>query len=368
MNFDFDDDQKALQRAVREYLERESPLSECRRVLEGEARYSETVWRGAAEMGWLGTAIPERYGGAGLGALELALVAEEVGRALAPIPFASSIYLVSEALLQLGSEAQKERYLPQLAAGTCIGAFALQEGPGHGNGQALATVLKDGAITGDKQPVLDGDVAGLYVVACRVGDQPRLALVGAGEGVKATPVACIDGSRALARLQLSGAQAELLGDGGDAAAIEHLLDRAATLMAFEQLGGADQAFAITREYVLDRYVFGRPVGSFQAIKHRLADLFVDISLARSNSYYAAWALAGSADELPVAAAAARAAASDAFDLAASEMVHMHGGIGVTWEADAQLFYKRAKLLALTLGSPTHWRDRLTLRLARESAA
>ncbi|MDH5674301.1 MAG: acyl-CoA/acyl-ACP dehydrogenase [Myxococcales bacterium] len=215
--------------------------------------------------------------------------------------------------------------------------------------------------------MLDGDLAGLFVVACRDGETTRLAVVEKGDGVGAEKLACIDGSRVLSRLELSQARAALLGDGGDEAAIEDLLDRAATLMAFEQLGGADRALAFMQGYVMDRYVFGRPVGSFQAIKHRLVDLFVDISLARSHGFYAAWALSTSSGKLSVAAAAARAAASEAFDLAARETVHMHGGIGFTWESECKLFYKRAKLLSLALGGPAEWRDKLVLRLAQQAA-
>ena len=370
MNFDFSDDQKTLQRTVREYLERECPLKQCRSVLEAvEPSYSQKVWRGAAEMGWLGAAIPEQYGGEGLGHLELVVIAQEVGRALAPIPFASSIYLVAEALLMFGSDTQKEKYLPRLASGALIGTFATSEGSGRLLSRAAHTRFVQGCVHGTKLPVPDGAQAGLFLVTVQKADGIALALVEVGDGVSASPVRTLDPSRPQAKLVFDGARAELLGvDGGDVRSIERLLDRAAVLFSFEQLGGAERAFSITREYTMDRFVFGRPVASFQAIKHRLADLFVDIELARSNVHYAAWALASGAGELATAAPAARACASEAFDLAAVEMVQMHGGVGFTWEADCHLFYRRAKHLALVLGSPAEWRDQLIVRLAKEAAS
>ena len=369
MNFDFSDEQKTLQRTVREYLERECPLKQCRSVLEGaEPSYSHKVWRGAAEMGWLGAAIPERYGGTGLGHLELVVIAQELGRALAPIPFASSIYLVAEALLMFGSEAQKEKYLPQLASGALIATLAASEGSGRLHARTVQSRHVQGCVHGTKLPVPDGAQAGLFLVTVQKTDGIALALVEAGDGVSVSPLRTLDPSRPQAKVVFDGARAELLGEvRAGAQSVERLLDRAAVLFAFEQLGGAERAFAITRAYTMDRFVFGRPVASFQAIKHRLADLFVDLELTRSNVHYAAWALASGAGELATAAPAARACASEAFDLAAVEMVQMHGGVGFTWEADCHLFYRRAKHLSLVLGSPAEWRDRLMVRLAKEAA-
>jgi alkylation response protein AidB-like acyl-CoA dehydrogenase len=364
MNFDFDDDQKALQKTVRGVLDRECPLARTREVVEGKARYPEALWQTVAEAGWLGTAIPERFGGAGLGHLELALVAEELGRALAPIPFTASVCMAAEALLAAGSEAQKERWLPKLASGEIVGTFALCEGAGRFADRAsIRATFDDGKLTGTKFPVPDGDIADVAVVVANESGAPRLVIVDLSAGVTVNAVGSVDPSRAQARLEFANAPAERLGDGGAWPLVERLLDRAATLLAFEQLGGAARAFDVTRSFVMDRYVFGRPVASYQAIKHRLADLFVDLELARSHAYYAAWALSTGDRELPVAAAAARAAASEAFDLAAVEAVHMHGGIGFTWEADCHLFVRRAKALGLALGPASEWRDKLVRRLA-----
>jgi alkylation response protein AidB-like acyl-CoA dehydrogenase len=365
MNFDFSEEQKLLQQTARDYLAEHSPLSVCRHVLETDGMsYSETLWAGAAELGWLGTAIPEEYGGAGFGHLELALVAEEVGRALAPIPFSSSVYVFSEAILDAGSERQREELLPKLTAGRAIGTYAFSEKPGHNDVEGVVATFEGGLLNGVKLPVPDGDIADYALVASRSGGALALVVVDLnGDGVTREALQSIDPSRSLSRITFSNAVAEPLGSGGDASALAaRILDRAAALMAFEQLGAATHAFEITREFTLDRYAFGRPIASFQAIKHRLADLWCEIELARSNCYYAAWALANDAPELGVASASARISASEAFHLATVEMIQMHGGVGYTWEYDCHLFYRRAQLLSAALGSPSAWRDRLIERV------
>jgi len=363
MNFDFSDDQKLLQQTANEYLSEHAPLSVCRAVLESEAAYSETLWKGIAELGWLGTAIPEEYGGAGFGRLELAVLANEIGRSLAPIPFASSAYLACEAILQFGSDAQKRHYLPKLATGEWIGTFAHVEKLGAPGPAAIATKFEGGKLSGTKVPVLDGDVAHFAVVTAKGGAGVVTVLVDlSGDGVERTSVRSVDPSRSMASVRFENAPAQPLGSGDGWAIAQNVLDRAAVLMAFEQLGGAQRAFEITREFCLGRYAFGRPIASFQAIKHRLADLYVEVELARSNAYYGAWALSNETPELNVAACGARASASDAFELAATEMIQLHGGVGYTWEYDCHLFYRRAKLLGLVLGNAHQWREQLIERL------
>lgn len=368
MNFDYSDEQKFLRQTAREFLDAQAPLSVCRTVLESEASYSESLWKGVAELGWQGTAIPEAYGGAGFGHLELTVIAEELGRALAPIPFASSVYLATEAVLLAGTEAQKKAHLPRLAAGESFGTFAHTERPGHHGPEGVRTTFVGGKLTGTKLAVADGDVANLAVVTAAGELGTVLALVDLdGPGVRRTKVASIDPSRSLATIELNGAPAELLGEDGKGWSLaERLLDRAAVLLAFEQLGGAQRAFEITREYALNRYAFGRPIASFQAVKHRLADLYVEIELARSNSFYGAWALSHDHPELATAACGARVSASDAFDLMSTEMIQLHGGVGYTWELDCHLFYRRAKMLAVILGTADEWRDRLIQRLSQRS--
>jgi alkylation response protein AidB-like acyl-CoA dehydrogenase len=362
MNFDFSEEQRLLQKTARDYLEQSCPLANPRAVLESGGTHDEALWKGVAEMGWLGAAVPESYGGAGFGRLELALLAMEAGRALAPIPFGPSVYLVTEALLEAGTDDQKQRYLPRLASGELIGTFARAEGLGRV--EAVETRFEGGKVTGTKLPVPDAQIAGLALTVVNAGGDTRLALVDLGSGVSAEALESIDGSRPQCRLRFDGASAELLGESGtDAAFLDHLLDRAAVLYAFEQIGGAERAFEITREFTLGRYAFGRPIASFQALKHRMADVYAAIQLATSNAYYGAWALSTGDAELATAACGARVAASEAFDLAATEMIQMHGGVGYTWEYDCHLFYRRAKLLSLALGGPGEWRETLIQRLA-----
>jgi alkylation response protein AidB-like acyl-CoA dehydrogenase len=371
MNFDFSEDQKLVQKTARDYLVEHSPLAACRRVLEGKDLFDATLWKGVAEMGWLGAAVPEEYGGAGLGPLELVLIAEEVGRALAPIPFSSSVYLATEALLLAGSDEQKKKYLPRLAAGELIGTLALAEGAGEPDASSIHARLESGRLTGEKLPVADGDVAGIALVLAR-GSDGALSLALAdlqNPGVTRTSIDSLDPSRSQAKLVFSNVPAETVGTTGKGwELVEKVLDRAAVLMAFEQIGGAQRALEITREYAMGRYAFGRPIASFQALKHRFADLYCAIELARSNAYYGAWALSNGNHELALASCGARISASEAFDLAAKEMMQIHGGVGYTWEYDCHLFYRRAKLLSLTLGSPSEWREKLISRLEARDAA
>jgi alkylation response protein AidB-like acyl-CoA dehydrogenase len=371
VNFDFSEDQKFVQKTARDYLSEHSGLDVCRAVLESGRPHDAALWKGVAEMGWLGTAVPEAYGGSGLGHLELVLIAEEVGRALAPIPFSSSVYLATEALLLAGSEDQKRRHLPGLCAGERIGTFAMSERPGEQGPADVAARFADGRLSGEKLPVPDGLTASLAVVVARSGSgAPCLVLVDLeGEGVTREPLEALDPSRGLARLRFDRARAEFLGEPGRGAELtDHLFDRAAVLFAFEQIGGAERALELTREFAMGRYAFGRPVASFQAIKHRFADLYAAIELARSNAYYGAWALSHGNDELPLAACNSRVAACDAFDLASREMIQIHGGVGFTWEYDCHLFYRRARQLSLLLGNAGVWREKLIQRIeAREVA-
>jgi alkylation response protein AidB-like acyl-CoA dehydrogenase len=365
MNFDFSDDQKVLRDQARKFLSQHAAPARVRKILETDAPYDVELWKGMTEQGWPGTAIPESYGGAGFGYLELCVIAEELGRSLAPTPFSSSVYLATEAILLAGSDAQKKTWLPKLAMGEAIGCFALPEGAAAPSPKSIATHARDGKLSGTKMPVADGDVADIAVVAARSGDTVSLFLVDLeGSGVTRSSVKTVDPTRSHARIAFDGAAAEPLGVPGQGWALtQRILDRAAVLIAFEQVGGAQAALDMAREYALGRFAFGRPIASFQAIKHKLVDMYVATELARSNAYYAAWALSTSAAELPVAAAAARVSATEAFWLSAKENIQTHGGMGFTWEFDCHLYYRRAKLLALALGSARHWKHELITRLA-----
>jgi acyl-CoA dehydrogenase len=370
MNFDFSADQKSLREQARKFLGEHASSARVRRILEGAAPYDAELWRGMGEMGWLGTAIPEAHGGAGFGYLELCVIAEELGRSLAPTPFASTIYLAAEALLLAGSEAQKKRWLPRIAQGEAIGCFALAEGPQVTTAANLTTRADGARVTGTKMPVADGDVADFAVVlAGQGGAGAGLYLLDLkGAGITRESVSTVDPTRSHARLVFDGAAAEPLGAPGQGWPLaERLLDRAAVLVAFEQIGGAQAALDMAREYALGRFAFGRQIASFQAIKHKLADMYVAVELARSNAYYGAWALAKDAPDLPVAAAAARVAACEAYYQAAKENIQVHGGMGFTWEFDCHLHYRRAKLTGLSLGSARRWKDLLIARLEAGAA-
>ena len=369
MNFDFSDDLKLLREQARKFLRERCPSTAVRRILEGPEPYDRALWKNISAMGWTGAAIPEEYGGAGLGHLGLCVLAEELGSALAPVPFSSSIYLAAEAIMAGGNEAQRKAWLPKLASGEAVGTLALAEGPGKADVRKLRTTLRNGTLSGEKLPVPDGDVADVAVVAAQGERGVVLALADLkGAGVSRTPVETIDPSRSHARIAFENAPAEVLGGPGEGEALlRRVEDRAAVLFAFEQVGGAQRSLEMARDYALERYAFGRPIGSFQAIKHKLADVYVATELARSNAYYGAWALARDAAELPLAAASARISASEAYFLAAKENIQVHGGMGYTWEFDCHLHYRRAKLLSLALGSTRLWKERLITQLESANA-
>ncbi len=363
MNFDFPDELKQLRDEARRFLTERCPTSVPRRILEGPDPYDRTLWQSMAEMGWTGAAIPEEYGGAGLGHLAVCVLAEELGHAVAPVPFSSSVYLATEAIQLFGSDAQKRKHLPRLAAGETIGTFAMVERPGPADPCKLAAHVADGRLSGTKLAVPDGDVADVVVVAVNGGTAPWLYLVDlAGPGIARAPVTTIDPTRSHARIVFDGAAAESLPGSDGADSVRHLLDRAAVMLAFEQVGCAQAALEMARDYARERYAFGRPIGSFQAIKHKLADIYISVELARSNAYYGAWALHSEAAELPIAASVARISACDAGWLASKENIQTHGGMGFTWQMDCQFYYRRAKLHALALGGTREWKRRLIAEL------
>ncbi len=371
MNFDFSPELDMVRDEARRFLSEQSSPKAVRRVLEGEAPYDRTLWKQIGGMGWLGTAIPEEFGGSGLGREGLCVLAEELGRALAPVPFSSSVYLATEALLSFGDDAQKRDYLPQLAEGRMIGTFALTEREGSNGVAGIAATVRQGRLSGRKFPVADGGIADFTVVAAldEAGDT-GLFLVGLNEpGVVRNTIRMIDPSRNHASLEFDNAQAVRLGASGDGRKnIQRLLDGAAVMFAFEQLGGAQACLEMAKNHALERYAFGRPIGSFQAVKHKLADVYVAIELARANAYYGVWALSTEARELPLAAATVRIAATDAFHLASKENIQTHGGMGCTWDVDCHLYYRRSKLLALALGSAPYWRDQLLAELEKQGAS
>ncbi len=369
MNFDFSDDLKLLREQARKFLGEKCQPVAVRKILESAEPYDKALWKEMAAMGWIGAAIPEDYGGAGLGHLGLCIIAEELGASLAPVPFSSSVYLAAEAIMAGGTDAQKKAWLPKIAAGEVIGTLALAEGPGKASLKRLQATVRGNKLTGEKLPVPDGGVADVAVVVAQGDRGIVLALVDLkSSGVKRSEVETLDPSRKQSALTFDNVQCEILaGGGGGETLLKSVQDRAAILFAFEQVGGAQKCLEAARDYSLERYAFGRPIGSFQAIKHKLADVYVATELARSNAYYGAWALSKNAPELPVAAAAARVAGNEAFYLAAKENIQVHGGMGFTWAFDCHLYYRRSKGLALALGSTRVWKDRLVTQLETQNA-
>lgn len=374
MNFDFSDDQKSLQDETHRFLRDRCDLSVARLVLDDQQQaYSESVWREMVELGWTGITIPEQYGGIGLGYLELCVMAEEMGRFLAPVPFSSTLYQFCEALLNGASKTLKQEILPQVAAGKLIGTMAFAEGIGFPDPDRIGVRFKAGKLYGDKWPVADAMIAGAAVVlAVNEDNDPCLCFLDLDqEAVHRRQLESVDPSRSQGGLEFFGAEAENLTafEGGSGKSgwqlFQRVLNAAAVLFAFEQIGGADACLAAATEFSRERHAFGRPIGSFQAIKHKLVDVYVANQLARSNAYYGAWALATSAEELPLAASVARVSATQAYEYAASENIQVHGGMGFTWEADCHLYLRRSRTLALLIGSSGLWKKQVTSELQRK---
>ena len=374
MNFDFSDDQKSLQDETHRFLRDRCDLSVARLVLDDQQQaYSESVWREMVELGWTGITIPEQYGGIGLGYLELCVMAEEMGRFLAPVPFSSTLYQFCEALLNGASKTLKQEILPQVAAGKLIGTMAFAEGIGFPDPDRIGVRFKAGKLYGDKWPVADAMIAGAAVVlAVNEDNDPCLCFLDLDqEAVHRRQLESVDPSRSQGGLEFFGAEAENLTafEGGSGKSgwqlFQRVLNAAAVLFAFEQIGGADACLAAATEFSRERHAFGRPIGSFQAIKHKLVDVYVANQLARSNSYYGAWALATGAEELPLAASVARVSATQAYEYAASENIQVHGGMGFTWEADCHLYLRRSRTLALLIGSSGLWKKQVTSELQRK---
>ncbi|WP_439614637.1 acyl-CoA dehydrogenase family protein [Reyranella sp.] len=374
MNFDFSDDQKLLKEQVRKFLADKCPTKVVRRVLDGSETHAEDVWKGLVDLGVPALGIPETYGGMGLSPLEVCVVAEEIGRAAAPVPFDSSVVLATEALKLAGSDAQKKKWLPELASGKAIGTLAIAEGAQPPKPRNIRTMFGGGRLNGKKLPVTDGEAATFAIALANTGGSGdravSLVIVDLTQkAVAKKRIETIDPARKHAELTFTDASAELLGAEGEGwSLLERLYDAAAVYFAFAQVGGAESAMWMARDYALQRNAFGRAIGSYQAIKHKLADCYVKLELARSNAYYGAMMLTEGGADLPLAAAAARIAATEAYDFAAKENIQTHGGIGFTWEADTQFHYRRSRLLALSIGGPMAWKDKLVTRLEQKNAA
>ena len=374
MDFLFTDEQLELRAAVRGFLGRKSAEESVRRLMATDAGYDPAVWQQMSDqLGLQGMAVPEEYEGAGFGYLELGIVFEEMGRALLCAPYLSSMALAAEALLRCADEAARKDLLPGLATGQRIGTLALLEQPGRWDEASVQTrARRSGAgswvLDGGKRHVPDGHIADLILVGARTPAGIGLfAVDGAAPGVTRVPVPTLDQTRKQAHLDFAGTPARLIGDEGDGGRVlRRVLDTAAILLAAEQAGGALRVVEMAAGYAGMRVQFGRPIGSFQAIKHLCADMLTEAEAARSAAYYGLWALAADSEDVPLAASLAKVYCSAAYSKIAGDVIQVHGGIGFTWEHPAHLYFKRAKSAEVMFGTPAYHRDRLALRLGLEA--
>ena len=365
MNFAFSEDQEALRKVVKDFLNAKSDEATVRELMDTEQGYDEKVWAQMAEqMGLQGLVIPEEYGGSGFTFVELIVVLEEMGRRLLCAPYFSTVVLAAHTLLHSGDDAAKSEYLPGIASGETIATLAFTEPNGRWDAEGItATATKSGdgwTIDGTKQYVLDGHTANLIITAARTDAGISLfAVDGDAPGLTRTALSTMDQTRKQAKLEYSGVPAKLIGaDGAGWDTISTVLDLAAVALAAEQVGGGQEVLEMAVQYAKDRVQFGRPIGSFQAIKHKCADMLLEVESAKSAAYYAGWCASELNDELPAVASLAKAYCSEAYFHAAAENIQIHGGIGFTWEHDAHLYLKRARSSLTLLGTPATWRRRL----------
>jgi alkylation response protein AidB-like acyl-CoA dehydrogenase len=369
VNFAFSDEQEELRNIVRQFLEAKSPEAAVREQMETERGYDPVVWKQMAEqLGLQSLIVPEEHGGQGFGYVELIVVLEEMGRSLLCAPYFSTVVLAANTLIQSGDDAAQKQWLPGIAAGETIATLALTEPNGRWDEEGVElTAAKEGdgwVLNGTKSFVLDGHTADLVIVAGRTGSGVSLFTVPAdASGLTRTALSTMDQTRKQAKLDFAGVPATLIGEEGQGwTVLSRVLDLAAVALAAEQVGGAQMCLDMAVQYAKDRVQFGRPIGSFQAIKHKCADMLLEVESAKSAAYYAGWCAAELNDELPACASLAKAYCSDAYFHAAAENIQIHGGIGFTWEHPAHLYFKRAKSSELLFGDPTYHRELLAQRI------
>lgn len=345
MSILYDESQQAIASESRRILEARTNLETQLPLLESEGEYASDFWNIAKEQGWTALAVPEPYGGLDLGLVELGLIALQAGRSLSGAPFLTSNFGVQRALLDLGNDRLKEMWLPRLASGDTVGAVAFTEGQ---DALGVGISLAGDRLTGDKHGVIGGLYADIAVVLANSHAGP--ALVAAPlEGVKRTPLPTFDNSRCAADIHFADTPAEIIVSGPAAIdAALHILALQSVVTAHEQTGGAEILMEVARDYAVTRKAFGQPIGGFQSVKHRIAELYAGVELARAASLHAA-SREGKSDVV-AAAAAARLSATEAYDTAARDCIQIHGGIGVTWEAGLHLHMRRARSLAIEQGN------------------
>ena len=373
MHFAFTEEQEELRSQAHGFLGEFSASEQVRKAMESEMGYDPELWgRISAELGWPSVVIPEEYGGLGLSYVELIALMEEMGAALLCAPFLSSVCLAGNALIIGGTEAQKKEHLPGIAEGTTLGTLAYMESNGRPDASGIETIARrdggDFILSGAKSFVLDGHTAGLLVVAARSAGSSGeegislFVIPSDSPGLERRLLPTMDQTRKQAELALHDVRvpaSALMGEEGEGwKTLSGTLDLAAVALAAEQVGGAQRCLDMSVEYAKERVQFGRPIGSFQAIKHKCADMMVEVESARSASYYAGWAAAEGAEDLPVAAALAKAFCSDTYFRCAAESLQIHGGVGFSWEYDVHLYFKRAKSTESFLGDAAYHRERV----------
>jgi alkylation response protein AidB-like acyl-CoA dehydrogenase len=359
-----------LRATLRRFFETRSPEAAVREAIDSKLGYDTELWRQmAGQMGLQGLGLPENYGGSGFGAHETTIVFEELGRALVPSPFFPTIALAAQLLLAVGDEEPNKKYLPEIAGGDLLATVAIAEPNGSWDCRGTSDVTaveRDGQwwLSGEKSTVLSADVAGLIlVVTIEDGAASVYAVDPAAHGVTVVALSALDLTRRQSKVRFDSAPATLIGRRGQAAdAVAAMLDRAAVALAAEQAGAAGHLMQLSVDYAKVRHQFGKPIGAFQAIKHKLADMAFDVERMDSIVRHAATAAATDSPELPVIASTAKVFCSEAFFRVAAETIQVHGGIGFTWEHQAHLYFRRAKSSEYLLGSPVRHREVLLQRL------
>ena len=374
MDFGFSEEQEMMRQSARQFLETECARTYVRKMMDDDGGYSEEQWKKMADLGWMGLILPETYGGSGLNMVDLVVILEEMGRVVMPGPFYPTVILSGVAIDLGGTTAQKKRYLPEIAAGTLKATLAQVEESGRWDAEGIMLpAKKDGAgfvLSGTKLFVQDAHNANLLIVAARTSGKGQrgvtLFLLDAKQqGVKTTLLKTMDQTRKLCEITFDNVQvgkdAVLGGVGKGWPLLDRVVDRAKVAMCAEMCGGAQKVLEMSVEYAKVREQFGRPIGSFQAIQHKCANMMVQTESAKSATYYAAWAVANDVPEAHLAACMAKAYCSDAYRFVSAEGIQIHGGIGFTWEHDMHLYFKRAKGSEVTFGDAT-WNRELVAQL------
>jgi len=365
MDFGFSEEQELLRKSAADFLAKECPMTYVRQMMEDDRGYSDDLWNKMAELGWTGLIYPEEYGGAGLSIVDLVVVLEEMGKASVPGPFFSSTCLGGLAILEAGNDAQKQKYLPDIAAGKTKATLAFLEENARWDEKGVNIKARKGkknySLSGVKLFVPDAHTADVIVCAVRTADGLSLFVVDRQQaGVNTRLLKTMDQTRKLCEVTFDKVQVTpdaVLGAAGQASEpLRRIIDRSKVALCAEMCGGAQKVLDMTVEYAKIREQFGRPIGSFQAIQHKCANMLVQVESAKSATYYAAWAVSNNVPEAPLAAAMAKAYCSDAFRQVTAEGIQVHGGIGFTWEHDMHIYFKRAKGSEVTFGDATWNRE------------